>query len=86
MVEVIRLGKPLIASPNPRFPDNHHVEICEALSDSCWVVHDEEEFVEALEEVIKFVSGGGKIEVPQVLRQSNVEPLVQMIREAVSRA
>ena len=58
VVEVLRLGKPLIASPNPRFPDNHHVEMCEVFVDSCWVVNDEEEFVEALEEVIKFVNEG----------------------------
>lgn len=86
MVEVLRLGKPLIAAPNPRFPDNHHVEMCEVFVDSCWVVNDEEEFVDALEDVIKFVNEGKTIEVPQVLKQSNVEPLVQMIREAISRA
>lgn len=80
------MGKPLITSPNPRFPDNHQVEICEVLSDSCWVVHDEEEFVDALEEVVKFVNEGKRTKVPEVLRLSSLEPLAQLIRETISGA
>ena len=86
VMEVLRMGKALITSPNPRVLCNHQVEICEALGDSCWVVCDEEAFVRALEEAVQFVREGKRIEVPQALKQASIEPLAQIIREAIGGA
>jgi hypothetical protein len=80
------MDKALITSPNPRVLCNHQVEICEALGDSFWTVYDEETFVDALAEAVQFVREGGRIEVPEALKQASIEPLAQIIRAAIGGA